>query len=136
MTGGARQPRAAAATMSFATLLRLRGPRLLRAVLRPQRWSRRRGGSCEPPAGAAVRIGCASGFWGDTAAAGRRREALAGTGSRAGRGRGPAGSGADGVPPCSSAAAVRREAGFPRFRLPLRDHHVAAGGCQSPLSRE
>ncbi|XP_052546318.1 uncharacterized protein LOC128084368 isoform X1 [Tympanuchus pallidicinctus] len=69
MTGGALQPRAAAATMSFAALLRLRGPRLLRAVLHPQRWSRRRGGGCEPPAGAAVRIGCASGFWGDTAAA-------------------------------------------------------------------
>jgi len=68
--------------MSFAALLRLRRPRLLRPVPRPQRWNRRRGSGCEPPAGAAVRIGCASGFWGDTAAAGRRRQGAGGHGEQ------------------------------------------------------
>lgn len=86
---GALPGAAAAATMSCAALLALRGPRLLRAA-RPPRWSRRRSGGCEPPAGAAVRIGCASGFWGDTAAAGRRRGEPGGR-SR-GKGAGPGGS--------------------------------------------
>lgn len=76
-----------AATMSCAALLGRRGPRLLGAAARPPRWSRRRSGGCEPPAGAAVRIGCASGFWGDTAAAGRRR----GGGCPRGRRGNPAG---------------------------------------------
>ncbi|XP_075786210.1 uncharacterized protein LOC102455426 isoform X1 [Pelodiscus sinensis] len=56
--------------MSWAALLGLRGaagPWLLRATS-SRRWSALGGGSCEPPAGAAVRVGCAAGFWGDTAA--------------------------------------------------------------------
>nr|XP_042698095.1 uncharacterized protein LOC101931777 isoform X3 [Chrysemys picta bellii] len=54
-----------------AALLGLRGaaaPRLLRATSSRRRWSNLGGGSCEPQAGAAVRVGCAAGFWGDTAA--------------------------------------------------------------------
>ncbi|KAF4801242.1 hypothetical protein TURU_036938 [Turdus rufiventris] len=39
------------------------------------------------------------------------------------------------VASASAAAAVRREAGFPRLRLPVRDHHVAADGRQGPVSR-
>ncbi|XP_043401802.1 uncharacterized protein LOC102944868 isoform X1 [Chelonia mydas] len=58
--------------MSCAALLGLRGaaaPRLLRATSSScRRWSNLGGGSCEPQAGAAVRVGCAAGFWGDTAA--------------------------------------------------------------------
>ncbi|XP_074922845.1 uncharacterized protein LOC116824066 [Chelonoidis abingdonii] len=54
-----------------AALLGLRGaaaPRLLRATSSRRRWSNLGGGSREPQAGTAVRVGCAAGFWGDTAA--------------------------------------------------------------------
>ncbi|XP_050801455.1 uncharacterized protein LOC127047382 [Gopherus flavomarginatus] len=54
-----------------AALLGLRGaavPQLLRATSSRRRWSNLGGGSCEPQAGTAVRVGCAAGFWGDTAA--------------------------------------------------------------------
>ncbi|XP_067407956.1 uncharacterized protein [Emydura macquarii macquarii] len=57
--------------MSCAALLGLReaaaAPRLLRATC-SRRCGRLSSGSCEAQAGAAVRVGCAAGFWGDTAA--------------------------------------------------------------------
>lgn len=65
-------------TMSRAALLGLRG---LRAPGR-RAWSAQTAGACPPPPPAAVRMGCASGFWGDTAASG---------GAGAGAGAAPAG---------------------------------------------
>ncbi|XP_074849248.1 uncharacterized protein LOC142012601 isoform X2 [Carettochelys insculpta] len=56
--------------MSWAALLGLRGaaaPRLLRAAS-SRHGSTAGSAACEPQAGGTVRVGCAAGFWGDTAA--------------------------------------------------------------------
>lgn len=60
-----------------------------------------------------VRIGCSSGFWGDTSVSGNLESCTL-----------------DGyvtVVTCSSTADTPWPAGLPGLRLPLRDHHVTAG---------